>query len=279
MEEYYFLFGLAFVWTIFAVVQDLKTQEVSNWLNFSFIAVALAYRSFYASAFSNLRFFLLGLAGFGIFFVFAWVFYYSRVFAGGDAKLLMGYGVILPYTSYWSLLYLGLGFVFVLFFVGAIYGLCYSFFISLRDWGRFSKEFRKNLHKLKWLFVVAVVLAVLFFFLIEFLLWIALVLFLIGGLVLYAYLRAVDKLMVRLKRWDELQEGDWLERDVRIGRLVIKKSVHGLSLAEIKKIKRARKKVLIKEGIPFTPSFLGALGIMVYAYLTSGSFAFLEFLF
>ena len=279
MEEYYFLFGLAFVWTIFAIVQDLKTQEVSNWLNFSFIVVGLAYRALYASAFSNWKFFVLGLAGFGIFFVFAWAFYYSRVFAGGDAKLLMGYGVILPYTSYWSLLYLGLGFVFVLFFVGAIYGVFYSFFISLRDWGKFRGEFRRNLHKVKWLFAVAVVLAVLFFFLSEFLLWIAFVLFLMGGLVLYAYLRAVDKLMVKLKHWDELQEGDWLERDVRIGSSVIRKSVHGLSLAEIRKIKRARKRVLIKEGIPFTPSFLGALGIMVYASLTLGAFDVLEFLF
>ena len=60
----------------------------------------------------------------------------------------------------------------------------------------------------------------------------------------------------------KLTEGDWLERDVKIGRKVIKKSVHGLSLKEIRILRKAKKKVLIKEGVPFTPAFL-------FAFVTS----------
>src|SRR3989338_6014136 len=106
MEEYYFLFVLTFLFTLFASIQDLKKREVANWLNFSFIAFALTYRAFYSLATKNFQFFLFGILGFAIFFILAHALYYSKAFAGGDAKLLMGFGVILPYTSYNSLLIL-----------------------------------------------------------------------------------------------------------------------------------------------------------------------------
>jgi len=47
MEEYYFLFGIAFLWTLFAVVQDIRKREVSNWLNFSLLGIIIAYRAIY----------------------------------------------------------------------------------------------------------------------------------------------------------------------------------------------------------------------------------------
>jgi len=279
MEEYYFLFGLALVWTVFAVVQDFRRREVSNWLNFSFIAIALAYRAFYSVARGDMEFFVLGLGGFAVFFVIAHGLYYSRVFAGGDAKLLMGYGVILPYTSYSSLFFLGVGFIFVLFLVGAIYSLIYGLFLVVGNWERFKKEFVKDFSKRKWMFVVSVVLGIGFLFLVDKLLWLFLVLFLLVMPLMYSYLKALDKSMIKLKSWGELQEGDWLEKDVKIGGRVIKKSVHGLSLKEIVRIKKSGRRVLIKDGIPFTPAFLGALGIMVYVFLVLEVSAFLAFLF
>jgi len=90
MTEIYFLFALAIIWTTFAAIQDIKTREVSNWLNFSLIAFALAYRAFYSISKKDPKFFILGVLGFIIFFILAHVFYYGRAFAGGDAKLLMG---------------------------------------------------------------------------------------------------------------------------------------------------------------------------------------------
>ena len=64
MEEYYFLFSLAFLYVIFGTVQDLKNRELSNWLNFSLVAFAFAYRIFYASAFDNWEFLWFGFLGF-----------------------------------------------------------------------------------------------------------------------------------------------------------------------------------------------------------------------
>ena len=63
------------------------------------MAIALAYRAG-VSVFSwDYRFFIYGLAGFGIFFILGHVFYYSRVFAGGDAKLMIGLGPVLVLSS------------------------------------------------------------------------------------------------------------------------------------------------------------------------------------
>ena len=268
MEEYYFLFGLALVWTVFAVVQDIRTREVSNWLNFSFIAVALAYRAFYSLGMGAGKFFVFGLIGFGIFFVLAHAFYYSRIFAGGDAKLLMGYGVILPYTSYWGLIYLSLGFVFVLFFVGAIYSLLYSVRVIFGNRELFKKEFRKKLKKAGYLVGLVFLACVLSAFFGRVLFMLALAV--LGFVLLFVYLRALDKCMVKLKKPSELQEGDWLEESVKVGRKTIKKSVHGLSLAEIGMLEKVGRRVLIKEGVPFTPAFLMTLVIMGYAFLFLG---------
>ena len=73
--------------------------------------------------------------------------------------------------------------------------------------------------------------------------------------------------MIKLKKADELAEGDWLERDVKVNGRVISKSVHGLSNEEIRLLKKYNKNVLIKQGVPFTPAFLIALIVMVFFFL------------
>ena len=86
MIEMIFLICLAFVWIVFASVQDLKSREVANWLNFSLIIFALGFRFFYSLFNNNFNFLYQGLIGLGIFFVLGNLFYYGRMFAGGDAK-------------------------------------------------------------------------------------------------------------------------------------------------------------------------------------------------
>src|SRR3989344_6797995 len=100
MNPYYFLFALALLWTIFAVIQDIKKREVANWLNFSLLAFALAYRLFYSISANQINFFLYGAVGAAVCYAFALAFYYSKTFAGGDAKLLVAYGAIFPYKSF-----------------------------------------------------------------------------------------------------------------------------------------------------------------------------------
>jgi len=267
MQEYYFLFVMAFIWIVFAVVQDLRTREVANWLNFSLIAFVLAYRAFYAVFVKDPMFFVYGFIGIFIFVILGYLFYYGKVFAGGDAKLLMGLGGVLPFESFRDYLFLGAGFIFLLFLVGAIWTLVYSLFLVRKNRVSFGKEFRREFARNKSLFYFAVffvlvLIVFLFNYDMNYLLWPLLFLILLPFL--YVYVKAVEKsCMIKLFPAKDLREGDWLEKDVRVGRKLIKKSVHGLSAEEIKLFQKAKKKVLIKEGVPFTPAFLIAFVLMV----------------
>ena len=70
MFEEMFLVVLGLIWIVFAMVEDLKTREIFNWVNFSLIIFALGFRFFF-SLFSGegFQFFYQGLIGLGIFFV------------------------------------------------------------------------------------------------------------------------------------------------------------------------------------------------------------------
>jgi len=95
-----FLIVLCLIWIAFAVIQDLRKREIANWLNFSLIIFAIVFRFFF-SLFSEegFGFFYQGLIGFAIFFVIGNMLYYGRVFAGGDAKLMIALGAIIPLSN------------------------------------------------------------------------------------------------------------------------------------------------------------------------------------
>jgi Flp pilus assembly protein protease CpaA len=271
IEKYIFLFGLAFVWMVFAVIQDLRTREISNWLNFSLIAIVLAYRALYSLDVGQWDFFLYGLGGVILFVFFGYLFYYSKVFAGGDAKLLFGLGGVLPFESLKDYLFLGGGFILLLFSVGVIYTLFYSCFLVWKRFEEFKKDFSKRFLKLRILFFISLILVLAIFF------YVGVVdLGLTGVLglmilpiifILYIYVKSVEGVcMIKNVNPKNLTEGDWLEKDVRIGKKWIKKSVHGLSMKEIILLRRKGKKVLIKDGVPFSPAFLIAFLIFIYMF-------------
>jgi len=271
MNEYYFLFALGLIWIVFASIQDLRKREVANWLNFSLIAIALAYRAIYSLFYNDWEFFALGLAGFAMFFAIANAFYYTKVFAGGDAKLLMGIGCVLPFESFFDFLAIGIGFVFILFLFGAVYSLFYSLYVAYLNGKRFSFEFKKRFFGNWKYLLIAVLIALISFFVIkEFYYALLVFLFVVFIPLLYVYLKAVECCMIKLIMHEKLTEGDWIEQDVRVNGKWIRKNVHGLSLKEIELLRKYKRRILVKEGIPFVPSFLFAFAFMVYAFLFLG---------
>jgi len=265
MQEYYFLFFLAWAWLVFASVQDVKKTEVANWVSYSLIGFAFAYRIFYSVISGMPELFAYGLFGFGIFFALAHIFYYTKTFAGADAKLLMGMGVVLPFENVIDLWVLSLEFLFLLFFLGAIYSIIYSVFIMIKNKRKFAVEFRKEMKHNFWnILMMGVLSGILFYLLIG---WTGA--FLGAGifvaLLLFIYLKSFEtSCLIAERKPDELMEGDWLEEDVRIGRRTIARSVHGLSREDIMFLRKHRRKVIIKQGIPFVPAFLIAFSVMVF---------------
>lgn len=263
-DRHFFLFFVGFLWTAFAVFQDLKSKEVSNWLNFSLLAIGIGYRMIYSFYEMDYNFIILGILGVALFFVFGNLFYYAGVFGGGDAKLLISYGVLLPYSNYREVFVFGLGFIFILFLIGAIYSLIASFFYAYRNKKVFLKSFNRYF---RWkLFYGYLVLSIASAF-ISFLFFSFLVLFLIVYLI-FAYAFSVDKCMVALRKSSELKEGDWILEDIKVGKSLIKKSVHGLSSKDIMILKKNSRSIYVKEGVAFVPVFFISFLVMVFFYQT-----------
>ena len=270
-----FLFWLFFIGIIVASLQDLKRREVDNWLNL-FLLVAGFIFIFYKAIFeSNIE--IIFQAGFAlvVMFMFFNLFYYGRIFAGGDAKLLIAMTVFFIGASF-SVTLINIG-IFLLFLMlsGSIYGLIYSFVLYFKDMKKVNEEIGRIVRDKwvgvkRWVIGVGVFLGVLGFFN-----WIFFLLGILGiaFLFLFLFAKALENVsMVRDISGKELREGDWLVDDVTVGGKVIKADWDGLSLENIELLKK-RKKVKIKSGLPFVPAFL--IAFLGYSFLRDYLFGFL----
>lgn len=267
MIEVIVLFVLALIWIIFAVVQDLKSREIADWLNYSLIIFALGFRFFYSLFTSEWNFFLLGVGGFMIFFALANLFYYGRIFAGGDAKLLMAFGAVLPLqiSILDNLKNFGM-FILLFLIVGALYGLIYSLVLGIKNWGKFKKEFVLQFKKNKFLVYGILILAIVVIclaFIEEMFLFLGLLLFIFPYLFLYA--KSVDEVcMVRRVAVSKLTEGDWLYEDIKIGNKVIKATWDGLNKKDLSLLKKRKKFVIVRYGIQYAPVFLISFMLFIF---------------
>jgi len=256
-----FLIFLGLVWIIGAVLQDMRRREVDNLWNFSLIGFALAYRLAVSVFTGNLWFILNGIIGFIIFFILGNLFYYSRLFAGGDTKLLMALGVILPLSYSWVVNIKIFGYFHLLFLIGgSIYALIYSFCLVFTNSKRFNQEFKKQWKFYKKIFFIALIFAFVWTLIAFFISKIGFVLI---GLVillfpiLFIFAKAIEEsCMIRKVSPHKVTEGDWLYKDILIKGKKIKSDWQGVSKKELKMIRTHNKEVFIKYGIPFTPSFL-----------------------
>jgi len=274
-----FLIFLAIVWMISAVIQDFRKREVANWWNFSLIAFVLAYRAFLSVENWNYGYFLWGLIGLSVGFILANAFYYSRMFAGGDAKLLMALGTILPLSLSWKInLDILFWFILLFLFAGAIYGLVYSIIISIINFNKFKKRFCEYLKKYQKLLFTFFFVFLLLIFVSLFLknysyfpdyLLILMAFFILFCPLLFFYAKSIEGVcMIYLVPVSVLTIGDWLVKSVKAGKKIIKPNWEGLSEEELRIIrKNVKGKVLVKYGLPFTPSFLiGFLAMLILFY-------------
>ncbi|MFH1801724.1 MAG: prepilin peptidase [archaeon] len=271
MFEVFFLIALGLIWIVFASVQDLKTHEVANWLSFSLIFFALGFRFFY-SLFSDagFGFFYQGLIGLGIFFILGNAFYYGKIFAGGDAKLMIALGAVLPFSKdFFYNLKIFAVFLFIFLFAGGVYGLIWSIVLAKRNFSNFSGEFLRIFSKNKNLAYSLMIFALILMtagFLESFLFYFGVLFFLMPYF--YIYAKAVDEAcMVKRIKTCDLREGDWLYENLNVGRKILKSKWEGLSDEEIKKIRKKYRFVRIRQGIPFVPVFLISFLILIYFYL------------
>ena len=248
------LLVIAAIWLIAASFTDLRNTEVANWLSFSLLSIALTVRiaeSVIAWNIEPLNSSLLGLA---IFFIIANLLYYGKVFAGGDAKLLIALGPIIPGTAFLSNLLI----------VGSIYGIIYTLALAMINPKPVWSEIKKQKHNSPYLFIflaVFIAIGIAFNMILIYLLSSV-------GILLYGihiFVRSVENTcLIKKVSPKNLNEGDWLYKGVKIHGETIKAGFQGLTMKQIRMLKRANKTVKIKYGIPFIPVFLIAFLITVF---------------
>ncbi|MFC1685811.1 prepilin peptidase [Nanoarchaeota archaeon] len=248
------LLVIAAIWLIAASFTDLKNREVANWLSFSLLTIALIVRASESIIAWDLTPLTTSLIGLSIFFIIANLLYYGKVFAGGDAKLLIALGAVIPGTAFLSNILI----------TGSFYGLFYSLVLAIVYRKSFVKKLKDQTVNPSYLMIVLLAFFVLgIIFEITILYLFAAAAFFIY--IIHLFVRTVEKsCLIKLVSPSELTEGDWLYKNVRLKNKVIKAGFAGLNKREISLIRKANKKVYIKYGIPFIPVFLIAFLITIF---------------
>lgn len=251
---------------IVASYVDLKYREVPDWISYGLIFVGIGLRLIDSIVSWNYHPILYGLIGLGATFVVALLMFYAGVWGGGDSKILMGLGAVIGFDRISSLPFLTI-FILAAFFISGMWGTAYAFYLASRRWKQFKKEFREIrsgkivgiLRLMTTAFLLIAILLFLFFTSYPSLtvLSIAIVAFLIVQA--FIFMKAVEiSCLISEKPVSDLVEGDWIVKDVVVKRRRIcgPKDL-GLTKHQIGLLKTYKiKKVLVKDGIPFVPSFL-----------------------
>jgi Flp pilus assembly protein protease CpaA len=262
------LFGIALIAIIFASVTDIKKHEVPNWLNFSLLGIALAIRGIASILLWEFSYFYWALIAVVIFYALGNIFYYGNILGGGDVKLLIALSAVFATKPYFVTSAINEPFLLTFLINALLFGAIWAIIISIYYFFKipkkeFSLEFKKLQKKIKLLritcLILALVVLVLFFVFDEYLfILVSIVVLLLPYL--YSFIKIIeDKCLIKEVKAKDLREGDYLLDSIKVKKIIIKKSIHGLSSKDISLLKRIKKKVLIKEGIVFVPLLLLAL--------------------
>lgn len=265
-----------------ATLTDFKKKEVPDWLSFSTIAAGLGVRLIYSVYSSDYLYFLYGLLGFAAMSVLGIILYYGRLWGGGDTKLLMGLGVLFGTGPYF--LQMKYPFLMILLIniilIGSVYSLLfavYLFFVNRHKTVQEIKNQASRVAPARSLYMLASFIFIIMSFFLQSkvfkLLSLSLAVFFLAYIHLLIFIRAVERsAMYKIVSVSQLTEGDWLAKDIIIkGKLIYSKNSLGIEKRQIEKLRSLGiKRVLIKDGIAFVPSFL--MGLI--ATLLFGAFIF-----
>ena len=263
---------LSFIALFIGSVTDLKTREVPDWVNYGLIISGLGLNLLFSAIYSNSFFIINSIIGLAIFFGIAYIMFYAGQWGGGDSKMIMGLGAMIGIDVSFQEPQFLLGFFINALFIGAIYGLFWSIYLAAKNKKKFFMEFRKillqkNIVKSKKFMIAILAFLFVIFFLnnapsIKILI-LSLAFLVLTTFYMWIFAKAIEKsAMYKLVEPAKLTEGDWIVNDVYVNKQYIcGPKALGISKSQIRKLvefykKGKVRKILIKEGIPFVPSFL-----------------------
>lgn len=281
---FWIFFLLALLGLVIGSYTDFKTREVPDWFSYGLIFAGVFLHGVYSAVIWSWTPLLYSLFGLGIGIGIALAMFYLGQWGGGDSKMMMALGAIIGME--FSLDSFFLSFIVNVFFLGSLYGLFYGVVLAFKNRKEFKKEFSRIYHEKKNIFlrrilVIAAIILIIFSLFLPLSLkiyLIVLIMVIFASYLLYIFAKSIEKCcMLKKVNPSVLTEGDWIAKDVvvRKKRICGPKDL-GISLEQIEKLKKLRvKEVLVKEGIPFVPSFLIAF---LFSYFF-GNVLFLLFVF
>ena len=297
MLEYVTL-AVALLGTGLAGWQDLKTSGVEDkypvFIGVSGILIHLI-NSYLTGVWSGLyHSVIVGLA----FLAFGYVMYFVRQWGEADVLILGAIGFLIPaplslFAINMPFYYYAAVFLATVFIVGGVYSVIYSLVLALRTPG-FAAKFSKVLNSYSSCFLnLSVVLFVISVFAIRYVQdnfyalddillrqTVIIYVFFVIGFFLVAFSKTIDSFVFRQEvDTSDLCDGDVLAEkidtdDSYYSKRLSGKFFVGLDMKDIEFIRKARKKVWIKEGIPFVPTFFFSI---VFVWLFGNVFSFLLF--
>ncbi len=290
----YLVFSIALIGTALAGWQDFKTSGIEDkyaiFIGGSGILIYLA-NSIYTGVWTGLYHSIA--VGIG-FLAFGYIMYYANQWGEADVLILGALGFLIPASlSFFALQisfpYYALFFIATVFIVGGAYSILYSAGIALQTKGFFGKfihvleQYSNILLKLLVCLFIFSVLSIRyaqdhFFLFIDIMLRQLLLLHLlvIIGYVFICFAKTIDRYSFRRQvNVSDLCEGDVLAENLSgadVSKKLKGKLFAGLNSDDIKSICKIRKKVWIKEGVRFAPTFFFSL---IFVWLIGNVFAIL----
>ena len=272
--SYLIILFLTTVSLIVASIFDIKTREVPDLLNYGLIFAGIGLRFIYSAVTFDWSFLLAGLAGLGVFFALALILFYAGQWGGGDSKLLMGmgalFGIKFNLNSFFenSVDNFIINFIINMFIAGAIYGFIWSSGLLIIHRKKFSAAFLEKIHDKNIKIMKIVMFGIVFLLLIGAILArdsvYNIILFAFAIIVyltfyLWLFVKTIETVcMIKKIPPNKLTEGDWIANEVYVhGKYICGPKDLGIEKDQIVRLKKLKVRfVLVKEGIPFIPSFL-----------------------
>ncbi len=267
---YFLIIAVCIIALLIGSITDIKTREVPDWLNYSLVAAGFGIRLIWALAAWDIWILLYGIFGFLVFIALAYLMFYTGQWGGGDSKMLIGLGALIGLD--FKLNTFMLSFLINVLFIGALYGVVWSCILAFRNKKNFVKVFKDFMLEKSFMLwrravlVIGLVLLVSVFFVpnpILKLLLLVIVFVMIIVAYLFTFIKAVEKIaMLKHVTPMQLTEGDWIVKDIHVdGKYIAGPKDLGIEKNQIRKLidlykKGKVKKILVKDGIPFVPSFL-----------------------
>jgi Flp pilus assembly protein protease CpaA len=254
-----------------ASITDLKTREIPDWLSYSLLFFIILTRVLQSVIEKDYSPAISAAIAFAIFFAFGSIMYFTKQWGGGDTKLIAAIGTAFAtkpsYLATQAIFPFPIILIINIFLIGAIYGLIYALALAIKHKKDFIKQYKKissqhKIKRIKWsillISIIIVTTSILFFPSEMKILSGIIAITLLTLPYMLTIIKSVElACMYKKLKPSELTEGDWVQKNIyKNKKLLYKLNPYGIDQKGINLLKKAKiKEVIVKEGIPFVPSF------------------------